>query len=939
MYALAGLTGAVLGAITWVSRKKERTKESTKAREGFTLRSNAHPESTKVREGFTLRSNAHPESTKVREGFTEIPIGKTATQVFDEEGKKQIQTGAKIYSDIMELTNVVTDPKFRSDKEARAYANDLQNIAGKISLGADRKIIKKLNTDVLVPTDVENNVIEYTRRCEEVRGTDSNPFADTWFANHCGFCHEGGETSQGTPTIGGLFISQETKEATLYNSRREGARTPAYSPTIGSCRNGYFSVSSDGYEQTLRRVECEKKGNYSVVGCVQCADNKRFVYVDPSTARAPIRFNVKGVGKITFTHKTAAQTFTLKEGETKELTTTDPIEEGENVFLRVEGDAAYVAGYMYAPTATGVYEYDIGRMAEVDTVTGGKPRISGSTTVGTYVCTMLRPAAGKREAHYTLYVPYTFIEPNEDAALECPSAPFITKEASATKLGSGACFTKEGVSSLECVRQLWTDAGCTPAGSDYPRDAAAARALAAGRSLGAVADDFYGRAMISNYGVDMKGKKVSLKDRDAAAQRCTGKKYGDPCSVYEGGATLGADCLDYLYKESSCRASGSRAPIGADGRENKVVVDALQKLGGVDAVRKHYRDLHSLATNNSAADRDREAAVEQCFGTGFHYNRPGVAAARSYQSTWTNPTAGQSTSFERISYSYPQGVKPVVVLGKYGIAPWGSAGFSDKEASWIWSERSAKSQYALVETPAFYYLYNHVGSSPSDVRVDFIADNEADIYVNGELIGSGKGGWGGDYIQAGNRKQARILPGNNIVKVVANNRGGEAGFLMAAFDVKGTVLFRTDGGWKAGPAYVPIVPTVIADMDGHKVDGKSVVENLKGGTDGLWNPIGTAQTAGGKIYRLRVQFDRPYTFRFLRFTATADRVHDPTGIRIYRDESKSELVGTYGSMVNQKVVDVQLNSMSFNTDKLYIEIDKATQYQIWLRSILFYANV
>jgi hypothetical protein len=919
MYAFVGLASAAVGAMTWVARKKKER--------------------------------------QAEEGYYDIPLGPTAKQVFDSKEEEVIQDGAKTYSRLMDTVNVTTDPNFVNSATASAYANSLQALGGTVGIGSDGNLSVEVNKDLLVPTDIDNSVMQYVRECEAVLGTNKNPFTNAKFAERCGFCHEGGKNSSGTDTLGGLYVSDTQKESDSYNARREGKKYPAYTPSVGSCRPGYFSVSAADYDRIQRQKECAALANFSVAGCVQCADTEQFVFVNSLDAQAPVKFRVVGEGALTFRHgSAAAQTLTLKN-DVQEINPVNPIREGDMVYIGVEktGTAEpYVAGVFFAPTVTGTYVADLGRLAAVDTITGAKPRIRGSTTVEGTPSTILRPASGKTGLNLQVNIPYTFLEPNDEDAQKCPSGPLITLEASAQKLSSGPCFAKgsaQGKYSLDCIRQVWTDAGCTQAGEDYPADLIRARTLAGADPLSTLADRFYALAQVARTGINAAGTRVSLKERDDAGRRCTGKRYGNPCDMYDNGEALGVDCLDYLYKNTdgaACQASGKGAPIGASGQENKAVIDALQKLGSVDAVKQHYRDVYRRAVDNSAADADRESAVEQCFGTGFYYNRVPTPIVKPLDSTLTNPTAGQKTAFERVSYGYPGGVKGAVVLGKYGIAPWGSpmqGGFSDTQAFWIWDRAGAQNGapiYALTELPAFYYVYNHPGGSPINVRLDFIIDNIGDVYVNGELIGLGhSGGYAGDFIQNGNRKNIRLLPGSNLIKIVAQNQGGPAGLIAAAFNDAGAVLFHTDDQWKTKPAYDLLTPSSIEDLDNYGVYQNNSVSNLikAPANDGLqWNPIATAQMAGTKTYRLLVKFDGVKNVSFLRFLTSGDRTHDPTAIRIYRDESKSEMAGSYGSLAGRQTTDVMLHQNMFTTDKLYIEIDKTSQYQLWLHRIQFFHN-
>lgn len=916
MYAFAGLAGAVVGALSWASKKKRLARSA--------------------------------------EGYENVVLNETARQVLGPDGSELVQQGAQSYSRLTQTIDVTRDPNFMNNATASNYAQSLQDAASTVGYDSNGKLVVKANNDVRVPTIVENNVIGYVRKCEEVVGLGANPFSDAAFAESCGVCHEGGKNSAGADMVGGLYVSPASKETAKYRAQQSGRRNPAYGPSVGSCAPGMFSVSSADYDRIQRQMECAKKQNYSVPGCAQC-EGGGFVFTDSAASKAPISINVKGEGKLSFSHGGKLQSLTLNNGEGSSIEPEVPLAEGDVFYLKVErADASsplpYIAGIMTAPTVTGMYAMDIGRTIGVDTVTGAKPRIRGSTTVKGTTATIFRPAAGQTAMTLQVDVPYTFIEPNEESAAACPSGPLLMKESSATKLGAGACFAKgsgPGAYSLECVQQLWTDAGCTAAGSDYPKDTASARTLAGQKSLGALADDFYGRGLASNSGISAAGTRLTMKERDEIAQRCTGKRYGNPCDMYDNGEALGVDCLDYLYKNTEgapCNAAGRGAPVGATGQQNKEVISMLQGLGGVEAVRQHYRDVYRRATDNSLADKDREAAVEQCFGTGFYYNPKEKPTSRALNSLLTNPTAGQKTPFERVSYSYPAGVQSAVVLGQYGMGPWGSAGFSDTSAFWIWNQAGAQSSAPIfnpVDIPAFYYVYEHKGASPLNARIDFIVDNIGDLYVNGELIGLGhQGGWGGDYVRNGNRKDVRLLPGTNLIKFSANNSGGPAGVILAAFDGGGKVLFHTDSSWKTKRAYDVLEASSVTDKDNYGIWENNTVSNLiKPVSSGLqWNPISTATVEGLKTYRLLVKFPQVQNISFVRFLTSGDVVHDPTAIRIYRDESKTEMGGSYGSLAGRQSTDVILHQMSFKTDQLYIELDKTSRYQIWLQRIQFYSN-
>ena len=82
--------------------------------------------------------------------------------------------------------------------------------------------------------------------------------------------------------------------------------------------------------------------------------------------------------------------------------------------------------------------------------------------------------------------------------------------------------------------------------------------------------------------------------------------------------------------------------------------------------------------------------------------------------------------------------------------------------------------------------------------INCIADDQAKIYVNNQLVGTQNGGWGGQ----GGIWNADLIPGINIFSFEAINNGSEdnpAGLLVTVLnaDIENTpILFSTgDQGW------------------------------------------------------------------------------------------------------------------------------------------------
>ena len=763
-------------------------------------------------------------SKKKKEGYADsIPLSRQTEAVFDNNGEELIKSNANKYSRIMNVVNPLTNPNFSNDNTINSLANSLQQAAPTVSRNTKGKMLVSTNADVLLPS-LENTVTEYVRRCESVQGISPSAFDDPWFAAYCGICHDGGKDNANEDHLGGLYNDPSSIETVQYNAQRAGLKYPAYQPSIGSCAPGKFSVDKAQAERINRQLECEKKQNYDVPGCSQCVDDERFYYVPPETAKAPISIVAAGVGTLTLLSGQNTQEITLTK-TAQIITPASALKEGDIIYIKVVGTTqapAQLASYIYAPTVTGEYRMDVVRLADVDAETGSKPRFAGIMELNRDSYNIIRASSGKTNINLQVNIPYTYIEPNEIEARQCGSAPFLTSISSAEKLASGPCFmkgSKAGNYSLECIQQIFTSAGCGPAGNGFPDTIEKARTWAKNDTIGVLSDKVYQTALKADSGVDPRtGAKLALTERHEAAQFCTGKSYLTPCDAYDTkSGPLGADCISYLYKSQTgggCQPNGLASPIRSDGSVNQKAVEEAQRAGGVEAVKEYYRSVYIRAMNNGLKDTDRENAVKQCFGTGFVYDKmPAPAQMENKKTLLTNVSANQKSAYERINNDYPYGgnFSPVAVLGRYGMAPWGStAKFSDPTAYWIWNTYGAEKDapvYQRVNTPrqdrnipAFYYIYDNTGSSVINGRVDFMIDNIGDLYVNGDLIAAGHtGGWLGDWrptsTSIGNQKTIQLKPGRNLIKFIANNFGGPAGLMMACFGPGEKLLFHTDSGW------------------------------------------------------------------------------------------------------------------------------------------------
>ena len=139
---------------------------------------------------------------------------------------------------------------------------------------------------------------------------------------------------------------------------------------------------------------------------------------------------------------------------------------------------------------------------------------------------------------------------------------------------------------------------------------------------------------------------------------------------------------------------------------------------------------------------------------------------------------------------------PVYSMGKVGDWPWGACpGFKDQNAEWIWHTAGLRAKNG--SSGLLIYEYDNITGSPIEGRINIIVDNFAKVYVNGDNIWNGGGGWRGP----GRISNPFTLnTGKNMIMVDAMNGGGPAGLLMTCYNASTDIkLFSTNmnGGWKS----------------------------------------------------------------------------------------------------------------------------------------------
>lgn len=134
-----------------------------------------------------------------------------------------------------------------------------------------------------------------------------------------------------------------------------------------------------------------------------------------------------------------------------------------------------------------------------------------------------------------------------------------------------------------------------------------------------------------------------------------------------------------------------------------------------------------------------------------------------------------------------------VVLGDVGINPWGACPkFKDRTAKWIWSSIKAEEGAGANIAIKLQKIFNSTVAQTG--KIYGMVDDNSIVYINGTKVGEINGGWGDGDIPVLNLP---LTAGENLLEIIATNRGGPAGFIAAIYDAAETSppLSHTDSSW------------------------------------------------------------------------------------------------------------------------------------------------
>jgi hypothetical protein len=590
---------------------------------------------------------------KVREGFDDTLVNPTVSSTLGTEFTQYTKDAASRFNPISNLTNPSRNPLYPEGSNITTQNNSLRNLLRNVVAKPKDPSFKLSGANmsaVAINTGSGGKAIEGSKICEKITTVDCNAFDDPNFAANCGICHEGGKNSLGDSSFGGLFILEDDKLNAEDAAKAMRSRRINYRPTVGTCNPHKFSVTKAQCTKIKNQLECEKQQNFGIPGCSQCFEDEKFYSIDEAAGKSDPHFILVGKGKLKITKEGSSNPIEIDLGSSPKKVEIPDFREGQRVFFDLSGADSEMAGYIEGQTASGLFSVDMVRLIEKDSITNAKPRVTNIVQINSGSFNVMRPGRGKSNAVFILTNVFTFLDPTDEDAKLCAAAPLITTEASATFLNSSTCFKKgqaPGKYSLDCLKETFTNAGCTTSGTGYPStqekaDAISKDATGKNLSIGEIAAKIY-KAGLESYSGQRGTQKLSLEEWNTASMFCTGQAITNPCSSPDTNNPVSVECLDYLWKNKGasetgsnrlgptyttntsasslsgtasqfCTTSGTMAPIKANGQENTASITTARSKGSVQAVKEFYNSIHGTANDNTKTDTERKKAIEECYG-------------------------------------------------------------------------------------------------------------------------------------------------------------------------------------------------------------------------------------------------------------------------------------------------------------------------------------
>jgi hypothetical protein len=592
--------------------------------------------------GITLASLAALRLKKtIQEGFKPIPT-ESYTQSVDESQTR--------YNKFSQAINPFQ--RLFSDSDAPRVDQALGSTKAVYSPTSPETLkLQPFSNSYPLRKDDNRSVFQAIQFCKEA-AKGSAPFStkqgDFAFSEICGVCLTSGVDEEGKTFVGkrGMLLDPNAKETALKEQETQGLPFPRVEPALGRCEGApnvpVFAISPELLQTYQNRLNCSNaKDIDSQNGCALCYETNTYAYVQPNVQTTPVSLVLQGIGRIVvsvqgkvITEQTLSDTNSIKV----DLNTA---KENDSFLLDVSPvstenpQTPIVYGYLRATNPNGgLFTMPLNLLVSVDDETGSTPNKTGGFYSFSDIqleVAKLRPAVGTTQMKLRGTIPFTFVQPNEFSAIDCPTAPFQTTAASVSAFATDQpCFAKgamPGAYSKDCLQQRILDGGCTNQGTLYQNP----QSLLSKNGVPQTLTDIY------NTVANIASK--NLVDPESTKQ-CTGRTIFTPCDVFVENPDLkmlkilnGEDktnaglkqnvkqCLSYIYHNRGTTEPSTRIMVGP----------TYTATSSYSHSQKDKRDIFCLPEGNLNPDRSEEALLTLARKADFGFDRKtGIAAVKSY---------------------------------------------------------------------------------------------------------------------------------------------------------------------------------------------------------------------------------------------------------------------------------------------------------------------
>ena len=237
--------------------------------------------------------------SSMSEGFLTLDPKATATQrsLLQMEGERRYNDLARVQNPSAMVSADSVDAAVRNLVPTPTSQTDsLLSVLGFTEFSAADDGTNKIGTGVEQTGMVQSKI----NFCESLTTIDCDLLTDPRMAE-CGFCHKNGVNSNGKAHRGGMFISSD--DQIRANERAGEGNRATYEPTIGTCKNGNFTLMKKNCEARENAIKCQKEGAATTTNdCGQCFGSTGpgltgFLYMGPNKLKTTtVRLTVSHPG-------------------------------------------------------------------------------------------------------------------------------------------------------------------------------------------------------------------------------------------------------------------------------------------------------------------------------------------------------------------------------------------------------------------------------------------------------------------------------------------------------------------------------------------------------------------------------------------------------------------------------------------------------------------